>query len=76
MTFMSVSKKPGLSRATQAEEYLIKDEPYYEPVGGEVDIFEAAFRQHCGFQVVLVSTPEEITERFAERGDPMYNLAH
>lgn len=45
MACMSVSKKPAPSRATQAEEYLIKDEPYYEPAGAEVDIFEAAFRQ-------------------------------
>jgi nitric oxide reductase NorQ protein len=42
---MSVSKKSAPSRATQAEEYLIKDEPYYEPVGEEVAVFEAAFRQ-------------------------------
>ena len=42
---MSVSKKSAPSRATKAEEYLIKDEPYYEPVGDEVAVFEAAFRQ-------------------------------
>src|SRR3989344_8556038 len=40
---MSVSKNSAPARATQAEEYLIKDEPYYEPVGEEVAIFEAAF---------------------------------
>lgn len=42
---MSVSNKPAPSHATQAEEYLIKVEPYYQPVGREIDIFEAAFRQ-------------------------------
>ncbi|MDO8704175.1 MAG: CbbQ/NirQ/NorQ/GpvN family protein [Sulfuricaulis sp.] len=40
---MSVSKNSAPARATQAEEYLIKDEPYYEPVGEELAIFEAAF---------------------------------
>src|SRR4030065_1603556 len=40
---MSVSK--NTARAAQVEEYLIKDEPYYEPVGEEVAVFEAAFRQ-------------------------------
>jgi len=42
---MSVSKNSAPARATKAEEYLIKDEPYYEPVGDEVAVFEAAFRQ-------------------------------
>jgi nitric oxide reductase NorQ protein len=32
------------ARVLKAEEYLIKDEPYYEPVGAEVEIFEAAYR--------------------------------
>ena len=26
------------------EEYFIRDEPYYEPVGNEIDIFEAAYK--------------------------------
>src|SRR3970040_3101880 len=42
---MSVSKNSASSRATKPEEYHIKDEPYYEPVGDEVAVFEAAFRQ-------------------------------
>ena len=42
---MPVSKKSAPARATRAEEYLIKDEPYYEPVGEEVAIFEAAFNR-------------------------------
>src|SRR3989344_5309544 len=45
MAPMSVSKNPASSRATKAEEYLIKDEPYYEALGEEVTIFEAAFRR-------------------------------
>src|SRR3990170_1514349 len=45
MPHMSVSKHSAPARATKAEEYLIKDEPYYEPVGEEVAVFEAAFRQ-------------------------------
>ncbi len=40
---MSASK--NTARATRVEEYLIKDEPYYEPVGQEIAVFEAAFRQ-------------------------------
>ena len=40
---MPVPKKPASARVTQTEEYLIKDEPYYEPVGEELAIFEAAF---------------------------------
>ncbi len=42
---MSVSKNPSAARPAHAEEYLMKDEPYYEPVGKEIAIFEAAFRQ-------------------------------
>jgi nitric oxide reductase NorQ protein len=36
----------GAARAQviRAEEYLIKDEPYYEPVGQEIGLFEAAYR--------------------------------
>ncbi len=29
----------------QIEEYVIKDEPYYRPLGDEVELFEAAYRQ-------------------------------
>lgn len=32
------------ARVLKAEEYLIKDEPYYEPVATEVEVFEAAYR--------------------------------
>lgn len=32
------------ARVLKAEEYLIKDEPYYEPIASEVEIFEAAYR--------------------------------
>ncbi len=28
------------------EEYFIEDEPYYEPVGDEIAVFEAAYRNH------------------------------
>ena len=45
MAPMSLSKKIASSRTTKPEEYLIKEEPYYEPLGKEVAIFEAAFRQ-------------------------------
>jgi len=30
--------------AFQPEEYFIQDEPYYQPVGDEIEIFEAAYR--------------------------------
>ena len=33
------------AQALQAEEYFIKDEPYYEAVGDEIAIFEAAYKQ-------------------------------
>ncbi|MGA7799645.1 MAG: CbbQ/NirQ/NorQ/GpvN family protein [Gammaproteobacteria bacterium] len=32
------------ARVLKPEEYFIQDEPYYEPVGDEVEIFEAAYR--------------------------------
>ena len=32
------------ARVLKVEEYLIKDEPYYEPVGKEIGLFEAAYR--------------------------------
>ncbi len=33
-------------RVLRAEEYVINEEPYYEPVGDEVRIFEAAYKQN------------------------------
>ncbi len=42
---MSLSKNIAPPRATRAEEFLIKEEPYYEPIAKEIDIFQAAFRQ-------------------------------
>jgi nitric oxide reductase NorQ protein len=41
---MSVSANPSRARVLKAEEYLIKDEPYYEPVGSEIKLFEAAYK--------------------------------
>ncbi|MBE9516354.1 MAG: CbbQ/NirQ/NorQ/GpvN family protein [Proteobacteria bacterium] len=38
-------------RTLKTEEYFIETEPYYEPVGDEVEIFEAAYRQ--GLPVLL-----------------------
>lgn len=38
-------KKP-LSRELPVEEYVIEKEPYYIPVGSEVEIFTAAYRNH------------------------------
>jgi nitric oxide reductase NorQ protein len=32
------------ARALKPEEYFVRDEPYYEPVGEEISIFEAAYR--------------------------------
>jgi nitric oxide reductase NorQ protein len=32
------------ARALKPEEYLVEEEPYYEPVGDEIAIFEAAYR--------------------------------
>ena len=29
----------------KTEEYFIKSEPYYEPIGDEIEVFEAAFKQ-------------------------------
>jgi nitric oxide reductase NorQ protein len=39
------------ARALKTEEYLITDEPYYEAIGNEVAIFEAAYRN--GLPVLL-----------------------
>lgn len=33
------------ARALKPEEYFIEEEPYYEPVGSELDIFLAAYKQ-------------------------------
>jgi len=33
------------ARALKPEEYFIKDEPYYEPVGEEIEVFMAAYQQ-------------------------------
>ena len=33
------------AQAIQSEEYFIKDEPYYEAVGDEITVFEAAYQQ-------------------------------
>ncbi len=33
------------SKAIKPEEYFIKNEPYYQPIENEIDIFEAAYRQ-------------------------------
>ncbi len=32
------------ARALKTEEYVVDTEPYYEPVGSEVALFEAAYR--------------------------------
>ncbi len=39
------------TRLLHVEDYLIKSEPYYEPVGGEIALFEAAYRN--GIPVLL-----------------------
>ncbi|MCI0902368.1 MAG: AAA family ATPase, partial [Chloroflexi bacterium] len=28
------------------EEFLVRDEPYYRPIGDEIEVFTAAYRQH------------------------------
>ena len=28
------------------EEFLVRDEPYYRPIGDELELFTAAYRQH------------------------------
>jgi len=33
------------TRTLKTEEYFIENEPYYEPIGDEVEIFESAYRQ-------------------------------
>ncbi len=35
-----------LSHSRRPEDYYIEREPYYEPVGNEIEIFEAAYRNH------------------------------
>ena len=32
------------ARVLKAEEYLIKDEPYYEPFDEEIELFQAAYQ--------------------------------
>ena len=31
--------------ALKTQEYFIKDEPYYEPIGDEIEVFQAAYSQ-------------------------------
>jgi nitric oxide reductase NorQ protein len=38
-------------RVLKPEEHFIEDEPYYEPVGSEISVFEAAYRN--GLPVLL-----------------------
>ncbi|HEX5637333.1 MAG TPA: AAA family ATPase, partial [Gammaproteobacteria bacterium] len=33
------------SHTFKPEEYFIRDEPYYEPVGEEIEVFLAAYKQ-------------------------------
>jgi nitric oxide reductase NorQ protein len=49
----SASSDHARSRAKvlKSEEYLISEEPYYEPVGAEIGLFEAAYRN--GLPVLL-----------------------
>jgi nitric oxide reductase NorQ protein len=44
MKLSVTEKEAARARVLRAEEYLIKEEPYYEPVGSEIALFEAAFR--------------------------------
>ena len=39
------------SKALKPEEYFIKDEPFYQPIGEEIEVFEAAYRQ--GLPILL-----------------------
>jgi len=39
-----MSNQTAKARILKVEEYLIKDEPYYQPVGMEIGLFEAAFK--------------------------------
>ena len=34
------------ARVLKTQEYFIESEPYYEPVGDEVEVFEAAYQQN------------------------------
>jgi nitric oxide reductase NorQ protein len=44
-TFRELVEESALeARILKPETYFIEDEPYYEPVGNEIDIFEAAYR--------------------------------
>ncbi len=44
MDFSTEHKKS--SQEILPEEYFIKDEPYYEAIGDEIDIFKAAYKNH------------------------------
>lgn len=44
MPTKSPAPKPRAARALRSEEYIIRDEPYYEPLGKEIEVFEAAYR--------------------------------
>lgn len=34
------------ARALKTQEYFIENEPYYEPIGDEIEVFEAAYKQN------------------------------
>ena len=39
------------SKALKPEEYFIEDEPYYQPIGDEIAIFEAAILVTSGMTI-------------------------
>jgi nitric oxide reductase NorQ protein len=42
--FRGIGKGTGMTaQVLKPEEYFVKDEPYYEPVGDEIEVFEAAY---------------------------------
>jgi nitric oxide reductase NorQ protein len=44
MKFTAKQRDDATARPVSAEQYHIKEEPYYEPVGGEIALFEAAYK--------------------------------
>ena len=41
-----VEAAKGSYKEYAIEEFLVRDEPYYRPIGDEIELFTAAYRQH------------------------------
>ena len=65
------------ARVLKPEEYYIENEPYYEPIGKEIEVFDAAYRQTLSYVEPLpLNTPSghaQITGKQKRRQKPPFS---